>query len=130
ASRPERSEVSAASRTPEPGQDAPSSASIVPSAELRGMGYAPISAALRGVRGAYLTDDRHYTPVGFRGFSNLGDYGNRVLVLVDGHPLNDNYVGSSYVGFDARTDLEDVERIEVVRGAGSVLYGTGAFFGV
>jgi outer membrane receptor protein involved in Fe transport len=126
----EVTEVTAASRKQESVEEAPSSVSIVPSAELRGMGYPTIAEALRGVRGAYVTDDRHYAQVGFRGFSNLGDYGNRVLVLVDGHPLNDNYVGSSYVGFDARTDLEDVERIEVVRGAGSVLYGTGAFFGV
>lgn len=126
----EVSEVTAASRTQEAVEDAPSSVSIVPSVELRGMGYPTIADALRGVRGAYVTDDRHYSQVGFRGFSNLGDYGNRVLVLVDGHPINDNYIGSSYVGFDARTDLEDVERIEVVRGPGSVLYGTGAFFGV
>jgi len=126
----EVSEVTAASRKEEAVEDAPSSVSIVPSAELRGMGYPTIAEALRGVRGAYVTDDRHYTGVGFRGFSNLGDYGNRVLVLVDGHPMNDNYAGSSFVGFDARTDLEDVERIEVVRGPGSVLYGTGAFFGV
>jgi outer membrane receptor for ferrienterochelin and colicin len=126
----EVTEVTAASRTQEAVEDAPSSVSIIPSVELRGMGYPTIADALRGVRGAYVTDDRHYAQVGFRGFSNLGDYGNRVLVLVDGHPINDNYVGSSYVGFDARTDLEDVERIEVVRGPGSVLYGTGAFFGV
>ncbi len=126
----EVSEVTAASRKEESVEDAPSSVSIVPSVELRGMGYPTIAEALRGVRGAYVSDDRHYAAVGFRGFSTLGDYGNRVLVLVDGHPINDNYAGSSFVGFDARTDLEDVERIEVVRGPGSVLYGTGAFFGV
>ncbi|MGZ3473161.1 MAG: PEGA domain-containing protein, partial [Polyangiales bacterium] len=126
----EVSEVTAASRSQESVEDAPSSVSIVPSVELRGMGYPTIGEAVRGVRGVYLTDDRHYLTVGFRGFSNLGDYGNRVLILVDGHPTNDDYIGSSFVGYEARTDLEDVERIEVVRGPGSVLYGTGAFFGV
>src|SRR5262249_18605257 len=35
-----------------------------------------------------------------------------------------------YVGHDLDVDLDLVERIEVVRGAGSVLYGTGALFGV
>src|SRR5690606_27208396 len=43
---------------------------------------------------------------------------------------NDNWVGSSYVGYDALSDLGDAERIEIVRGPGSVLYGTNAFSGV
>src|SRR5205823_10991238 len=111
-------------------EDAPASVTIIPSQELRGMGYPTVWAALRGVRGVYLSDDRGYATVGFRGFSRPGDYGNRVLVLLDGQPMNDNWVWSSYVGYDLRTDIDDVERIEVVRGPGSVLYGTGAFSGV
>jgi outer membrane receptor protein involved in Fe transport len=51
-------------------------------------------------------------------------------VLTDGHVMNDDLLGSSYVGFDSRSDLLDVDRIEVVRGPGSALYGTNAFFGV
>jgi outer membrane receptor protein involved in Fe transport len=123
-------EVSAASRISESVEDAPSSVSIVRSEELRGMGYPTIVEALRGVRGVYVSDDRSYATVGFRGLGRLGDYGNRVLVLLDGQPTNDNWIGSSYVGFDARSDLADIDRIEVVRGPGSVLYGTNAFSGV
>jgi outer membrane receptor for ferrienterochelin and colicin len=123
-------EVAAASRALESVEEAPSSVSIVPTQELRGMAYPTLVEALRGVRGVYVQDDRAYASVGFRGFGRSGDYGNRVLVLQDGHPTNDNWIGSSYVGYDARTDLQDVERIEVVRGPGSVLYGTGAFSGV
>ena len=123
-------EVNAASRTTENVEDAPSSVTIVRSEELRGMGYPTIAEALRGVRGIYVSDDRTYATVGFRGLGSLGNYGNRVLVLLDGQPTNDNWIGSSYVGFDARTDLDDIERIEVVRGPGSVLYGTNAFSGV
>jgi outer membrane receptor for ferrienterochelin and colicin len=94
------------------------------------MRYPTISEALRGVPGVYGWNDRSYQSIGFRGLGRLGGYGNRVLVLVDGHPLNDDWLGSSYVGYDARVGLEDVERIEVVRGPGSVLYGTSAFSGV
>lgn len=123
-------EVNAASRTTETVEDAPSSVTVIPRAELRAMGYPTIAEAIRGVRGVYLSDDHQYVAAGFRGFARSGDYGNRVLVLIDGQPTNDNYVGSSYIGYDARTDIDDVDRIEVVRGPGSALYGTGAFFGV
>jgi len=123
-------EVTAASRVTETVEDAPSSVTIISGQELRMMGYPTIAEALRGVRGLYISDNRNYAAVGVRGFGRLGDYGNRLLVLQDGMPLNDNYIWSSYVGFDGRTDLDDVERIEVVRGPGSVLYGTSAFSGV
>jgi outer membrane receptor for ferrienterochelin and colicin len=123
-------EVTAASRTTQAVEDAPSSVSILRSEELRGMEYPTIVEALRGVRGVFVGDDRSYPTVGFRGIGRLGSYGNRVLVLLDGQPTNDDWIGSSYLGYDARTDLADIERIEVVRGPGSVLYGTNAFSGV
>jgi outer membrane receptor for ferrienterochelin and colicin len=123
-------EVNAASRATESVEDAPSSVTIITGQELRAMGYPTVAEAIRGVRGIYLSDDRSYVSVGFRGFSRPGDYNNRVLLLIDGMAQNDDYTWSSYLGFDGRCDLADVERIEVVRGAGSVLYGTGAFFGV
>ncbi len=123
-------EVSAASRVTESIEDAPSSVSIVSATELRSMRYPTIAEALRGVRGLHVSDDLLYQSAGVRGFSRLGDYGNRVLVLLDGHPTNDNWMGSAYLGYDGRSDLGDVERIEVIRGPGSVLYGTGAFSGV
>lgn len=122
--------VNAASRSTENVEDAPSSVSIIGQRELQTMHYPTIGEALRGLPGVYGWNDRSYLAVGFRGLGRLGSYGNRVLVLADGHPLNDNWLGSSYVGYDARVSLQDLERIEVVRGPGSVLYGTNAFAGV
>ncbi len=126
----QNAEIIAASREAQSIEDAPSSVSVVPYRELKALAYPTVAEALRGVRGVYGWDDRSYTSLGVRGLGRLGSYGNRLLVLVDGHPTNDNWLGSSYLGYDARTDLADLERIEVVRGPGSVLYGTGAFTGV
>lgn len=123
-------EVSAVSRAAQRVEEAPSSVTIIGQQELRQMGYPTIAEAVRGVRGIYLSDDRSYSTIGVRGFSRPGDYGNKVLILYDGHPYNDNILYQSFPGFEGRTDLEDVDRIEVVRGPGSALYGTGAFFGV
>ncbi len=123
-------EVSAASRTAESVDDAPSSVSILTGRELRAMGYPTLAEALRGMRGVFLNYDGTYTSLGVRGYGPPGSFGNKVLILVDGHSTNDDWADSSYAGYDGRTDLDDIERIEVVRGPGSVLYGTGAFMGV
>jgi outer membrane receptor protein involved in Fe transport len=123
-------QVSAVSRYEESIEDAPSSVTIIDGQELRAFGYPTIAEALRGVRGLYLSNDRAYFSAGVRGLGEPNDYGNRLLVLSDGASLNDNILSSSYIGSDARPDLHDVDRIEIVRGPGSLLYGTGAFSGV
>jgi outer membrane receptor protein involved in Fe transport len=123
-------EVEAASKRLMRAEDAPGSISVITAEQIRAFGYTTVSDALRGVRGVFSSNDRVYESVGFRGLSPPGDYTRRVLVLVDGHPYNDTVTGGGYVGHDLDVDLENVERIEVVRGPGSVLYGTGALFGV
>jgi len=64
-----------------------------------------------------------------RGFSSPGVYNSRVLELSDGHITNESSLGQGYIGHDFDADLSDVERIEVVRGPGSVLYGGNAMLG-
>jgi outer membrane receptor protein involved in Fe transport len=123
-------EVTAASRNTESIEDAPSSVSVISAEELRAFAYPTIAEALRGTRGVSLSNDGIYSSINIRGLGQPNDYGNRVLVLSDGMVLNDNILASSYVGYDGRVDLEDIERIELVRGAGSLLYGTGAISGV
>ncbi len=126
----ESEEVVAASRAIEQAEDAPSSVTLVGERELNAFAPPTIAEAVRGVPGVYQSDDRSYVTLGMRGLGRLGSYGNRILVTYDGQPMNDDWIGSSYVGYDGLSDLGDVERIEVVRGPGSVLYGTNALSGV
>ncbi len=123
-------QVQAVSRITESIEDAPSSLTIIEGDELRAFGYPTIAEALRGVRGVAIGTDRAYWSATIRGIGEPNDFGKRLLVLSDGAILNDDILNSSYIGSDGRTDLADVERIEVVRGPGSLLYGTGAFSGV
>ena len=122
--------VNAVSRRPQSVDDAPSSVSLIANQEIKGLAYPTIAEALKGRPGVYFSDDRAYVSIGIRGLGRLGSYGNRVLVLQDGMATNDDWIGSAYVGYDAMTDLGDVDRIELVRGPGSVVYGTSAFSGV
>jgi outer membrane receptor for ferrienterochelin and colicins len=126
----EQPQIEAANKHLTRAEDAPASITVVTAAQIRALGYLTLAEALRAVRGVISSNDRTYEAIGFRGLSPPGDYTKRVLVLVDGHPYNDVVAGQGYVGHDLDVDLENVERIEVVRGAGSVLYGTGALFGV
>ena len=123
-------EVTAASRTTQAVEDAPASVTVITAEELRAFHQNTLVDALTGLRGVIVSNDLTYDYVGFRGFQRPGDYNSRVLVTVDGHAMNDDQLGASYVGYDLLTDLSDVERIEVVRGPGSALYGSSAFFGV
>ena len=128
--RREQPVVEAANKRLTPVEDAPASITVVTAEQIRALGYLTLADALRGVRGVISSNDRTYEALGFNGLSPPGDYTKRVLVLIDGHPYNDIVAGQGYVGHDFDVDLENVERIEVVRGPGSVLYGTGALFGV
>ncbi len=123
-------EISAASRSLEQIEDAPASVSVISAREIEAFQYPTIAEAVQGTRGVYLSNDRAYNSVGIRGLGQPNDYGNRVLVQQDGAILNDNLLNSSYVGHDGRVSLDLVDRIEIVRGPGSLLYGTGAISGV
>jgi outer membrane receptor protein involved in Fe transport len=123
-------EVSAASRTTQNVEDAPASVTIISSQELEAFNYPTIYEALRGVRGFALTFDSIYGNAAVRGLGQPNDYNNRMLLLSDGATLNENILYSPFIGYDGRVDLMDVQRIEIVRGPGSVLYGTGAVAGV
>jgi iron complex outermembrane receptor protein len=109
---------------------APSSVTIVNAEEIRRFGYRTLADVLRGVRSFYVSDDRNYEYVGVRGFLRPGDYNSRILVTIDGHRMNDSLYDGSYAGREGMIDLELVERIEVIRGPSSSLYGSSAFFAV
>jgi iron complex outermembrane receptor protein len=110
--------------------DAPASVSIITSQDIKDYGYKTLYDVLQNVRGFYLSNDRNYSYLGARGFSRPTDYNDRILILVNGHRLNENFSGSVDLGNGVFPDLSTIDQIEVVRGPGSVLYGDNAMFAV
>jgi iron complex outermembrane receptor protein len=122
--------ISAPSKYAQSIAESPASVTIVTSEEISRYGYHNLQEVLENVRGFYVSNDRNYTYLGARGFSRPTDYNNRILLLIDGHTMNDQVWGSAIVGSDLPINLDAVERIEIVRGPGSALYGTSAMFAV
>ena len=110
--------------------EAPSSVSIVTKDDIKKYGHRTLADILNSVRGFYVTYDRSYSYIGVRGFSRPGDFGGRMLLMVDGHRLNDGIYDTAASGTDFPLDVDLIDRVEVIRGPGSSLYGNNAFFEV
>jgi outer membrane receptor protein involved in Fe transport len=109
---------------------APSTVSIITAAEIRKYGYRTLADILRSVRGFHTTYDRQTTYLGVRGFGRPGDFNTRILLLLDGTRFNNNIFDTAPIGNDFILDVDLIDRVEVVRGPGSSLYGSNAFFAV
>lgn len=107
-----------------------SAVTVISGDRLRRFGYRTVAEAIRGVSGVFVADDRMSERVGIRGLQVLGDFNTRILVLVDGVTVNEPWAQFAGVGWDTPVSIDDVARIEVIRGPVSSLYGTNAFFGI
>ncbi len=111
--------------------DAAQSVSVLTHEEIMDSPYERIEDILRSVPGMF--NFRHYAlqtngiagPLKLRGVGS-----NRVLILIDGVPQNDNFNNAiSWVAW-GHLHKEMIERIEVVRGPSSAVYGSEALGGV
>ena len=122
--------IYAASRHPQKVTEAPASITVITSDKIQKYGYRTLAEVLRSVRGFFVTYDRNYNYLGVRGLNRPGDYGSRVLLLIDGHRVNDNVFDSAFTGTEFPLDLDLIDRIEVIRGPNTSLYVASAFLGV
>jgi iron complex outermembrane receptor protein len=108
--------------------EAPSTIQVITSKQISERGYEELSDALRDIPGIDMIHLNGYAPtlIYFRGM--YGAENLRALLMIDGIVEN-NIVGSNDMAGPAY-NLHNVDRIEIVWGPASVLYGANAFGGV
>jgi outer membrane receptor protein involved in Fe transport len=107
-----------------------SAVTVIAGDRLRRFGYRKLSEALRSAAGVFVVDDRMSERIGFRGLQLLGDFNTRALVLVDGLTLTEPWNQFTGIADDLPVSIDEVARVEVIRGPVSSVYGTNAFFGI
>lgn len=125
-------QINIATGTPTTLQQAPSVASVITAAELQAMGATDIDQAMEMIPGVHVSSggllyaSRYF----IRGI--VSDNGPHALLLINGIPMTSLFTGDRGEVIATRTGLpiDIIERIEVIRGPGSALYGADAFSGV
>ncbi len=121
-------EVSSVSKKLERLSTAPAAIYVITGEDIRRSGHISIPEALRGVPGVQVARiDANKWAITARGFN--GNFANKLLVLIDGRSVYTPLFSGVY--WDVQDlPLEDVDRIEVIRGPGAALWGANAVNGV
>jgi iron complex outermembrane receptor protein len=117
------------SRLAQPISETPGAVTVIDREIIRRSGARELADVLRLVPGYLIGGFNGANPVAAYHVP-LDNYGIRNLVLVDGRPVYSGYyIGDTHRGMMGVL-LEDIERIEVLRGSNSAAYGANAMFGV
>ena len=123
-----QAEVSSAARYAQPLARSPSAISVLTHQDIEASGARRLPEVLRLVPGmdVYMLTPIWYG-VGIRG--NTTSASDSLLLLVDGRDATHEFLGAPLFGVH-HFSMDEVERIEVIRGPGSSLYGANAYSGV
>src|SRR6266571_2016144 len=121
-------EVTSVAKRPQRVADAAAAVFVLTQEDIRRSGAASVPEALRMVPGLQVARiDENKWAIGSRGFN--GRFDNKLLVLIDGRSVYTPLFSGVYWNVED-VMLEDVDRIEVIRGPGATLWGANAVDGV
>ena len=108
---------------------APATATVITARDIKAMGATDLDQVLESVPGLHVSVSHiAYTPIySFRG--SFTNYNPQVLMLVNGQPITSIFAGNRSYAWGGMP-VENIARVEVIRGPGSALYGADAYSGV
>jgi outer membrane receptor for ferrienterochelin and colicins len=111
--------------------DAPGIVEVVGKNEILAFGGNTLGDVLNRLTNFYMASPTHLlnNQTTMRGDLTT-TYSSHVLLLLNGRPVRESLFGGIDMAFVNTINIESIERIELIRGTGSVLYGTGAFTAV
>ncbi|RJR19246.1 MAG: TonB-dependent receptor [Nitrospiraceae bacterium] len=125
----EEEELVIATRSTIPVRKAPAIATVITAQEIRNMGARNTLDVLKTVPGfGVSTTEFNLKMLEVRGI--LTQLSEKVLFMIDSHRVNLHWNGSALYQIVNTIPVENIKRIEVIRGPGSVLYGANAFVAV
>ncbi len=123
-------EVETVTKTLEKTSLAPATLSLITAEDIARFGYTSVAEALNHVAGFVETDDLLQHNFGVRGINAGLRAGSRIIkFMLNGQPIQFRSTGQSFIGTELIA-MDLIERIEVIRGPVSALYGANAFVGV
>jgi len=122
--------VVTASKKSESALEAPSIITVVTAAEIKTFGATNIKDVLLRIPNLYIFDSSTFSSSGVNMRAGASQHiNNHVLYLIDGRPLRESQNGGLHTDINLLLSVSALERIEIIRGPGSVLYGSNAFNG-
>lgn len=120
--------INIATGTPKELAEAPAVVSVITEEDIKATGARTLAEALDSVPGLYVSTARFRLQKVFSVRGIQTDLTPQTLVLLDGNKISQLSQGSTPASF--RYPVHAIERIEVIRGPGSAVYGADAFSGV
>lgn len=121
--------LSVATKRSVPLRKAPAIATVIYGEEIREMGARNFMDVLKLIPGFGVAINEHgVNMIEVRGVQTT--LSEKILLMIDGHAVNKNYVGSALAYMYDDITIENIQQVEIVRGPGSALYGSNAFLAV
>ncbi len=120
--------VLSATRLSQPANETPNSVTVIDKKTIRASGFKEIPDLFRLVPGMVVSvETGNRSSVSYHGIND--EFSRRMQVLIDGRSVYDPlFSGPDWS--DITIDIDDIERIEVIRGPNSAIYGSNSFLGV